>query len=122
MAINDPYSSHMSSPNWITLKKQEHFTSIAPAFILLLALLVRLYRINSPLWLDEIYGYKLAKLGFDAIIQNSWTDPHPPLYYLLGWVTSGFGSVHSEIGWRWIPVVCGVAAVAVTGRMVKDLT
>jgi hypothetical protein len=65
------------------------------------------YRINSPLWLDEIYSYKLAKLGIREIIQNSWSDPHPPLYYGLQWMLSGFGHIKNEVGWRWFSVLCG---------------
>lgn len=69
--------------------------------VLLIAFAIRVYKIDSPLWLDEIYGYRLAKLGFEAIIQSSWTDAHPPLYCLLQLIISGFGYIQTEIGWRW---------------------
>jgi hypothetical protein len=89
--------------------------------ILIAALALRLYKIDTPLWLDEIYGYRLAKLGFTAIIQNSWTDPHPPLYYLIHWVVSGFGQVNSEIGWRWLPLLSGTLAIFVIGSLVREI-
>ncbi len=79
--------------------------------VLSLAFALRLYHIHSPLWLDEIYGYRLARLGFWEILNNSWTDPHPPLYYLIQWVLSGSGQVKSELGWRILPVVCGVLTI-----------
>ena len=91
------------------------------AAILLAAFALGLYRIDSPLWLDEIYGYRLAKLGPRAILENSWTDPHPPLYYLMQWLTSGFGQVKTEIGWRWLPLLSGTLFVAVIWLTVKDI-
>jgi len=84
--------------------------------------LARLYKIDSPLWLDEIYGYRLAQLGFEGIIQNSWTDPHPPLYYFMQWVVSGFGYSRSEIIWRLIPLLSGVLLVPMLGIIVEDIT
>jgi hypothetical protein len=103
------------------MKKQGFYRYAPLATILFVAFAIRLYKIGSPLWLDEIYGYRLAKLGFQAIIQNSWTDPHPPLYYLLQWVVSCFGSIKSEIGWRSIPFLSGVLTIAVIGVTVKDI-
>lgn len=72
------------------------------------------YRLNTPFWLDEIYGYRLARRGFDAILANSWADPHPPGYYFIQWLVSDFGNVKSEIAWRWPSVLCGlVGAISI---------
>ena len=92
------------------------------AIVLFVTFLARLYKIDSPLWLDEIYGYRLAQLGFEGIIQNSWTDPHPPLYYFMQWVVSGFGYSRSEIIWRLIPLLSGVLLVPMLGIIVEDIT
>ena len=104
------------------IMRKQVFRYASFAIVLLVAFAVRLYKIDSPLWLDEIFGYRLARLGVEAIIQNSWTDPHPPFYYLMQWVVSGFGYTQSEIGWRWIPLLSGVLAIAVTGIIVRDIT
>lgn len=86
---------------------------IWPGLLLLVAFAMRWYKIDSPMWLDEIYGFRLARLGLARIIQNSWTDPHPPLYYLVQWIITGFGQSRDEIGWRLLPLICGVLTVYV---------
>jgi uncharacterized membrane protein len=98
---------------------------LLPGLLFCLALTVRSYRLTvNPLWLDEIYGYQLGERGVLTILKNSFYDPHPPLYYLLQWVLSGFGTIRTEWAWRWLPVLSGaltvplvyLVAVAVAGR------
>jgi mannosyltransferase len=85
------------------------------AILAIVALAVRLINITSmPLWLDEIYGYQLALGGFRTIINNSLVDPHPPLFYLLQWASTGFGLLSGELAWRWLSVVSGVGTVLLT--------
>jgi hypothetical protein len=81
---------------------------------------LRSYRLAAtPLWLDEIYGYQLGQLGIGAIFNNSLGDPHPPLYYLIQWITSGFGVFHTEWAWRWLAVVTGALTVLLTYRLAR---
>jgi 4-amino-4-deoxy-L-arabinose transferase-like glycosyltransferase len=76
------------------------------------ALLLRLYRLSAnPLWLDELYGAQLGRLGLTAIIQNSWYEPTPPLYHLLVWLGSGLASARAEWAYRWIAVLTGAVTV-----------
>lgn len=86
-----------------------------PLILLFVAgLLLRAYKVSrDPLWFDELYGYQLGELGPAAIIRNTRYVPHPPLFYLLQWVASGFGSSQTEWGWRWLSVVSGAAAIPV---------
>lgn len=95
---------------------------LPPALILLLALGLRLYQIDSPLWLDELYGYRLARLDAATIIGYSRLDPHPPLYYLLQWALSGGGAVRSPLGWRWFSLLCSLAALALSWCLAARLT
>ncbi|MDI6694874.1 MAG: glycosyltransferase family 39 protein [Anaerolineales bacterium] len=91
------------------------------AALLIAALAIRVHKINSPLWLDEIYSYRLARLSFVQIIQNSWIDPHPPLFYLLQWMLSAGGQIRSEIGWRMLPLLCGMSVVFIIWLISTDL-
>jgi hypothetical protein len=85
------------------------------AVVAVIALGLRSYRLSSnPLWLDEIYGYQLGQLGIRAIFSNSLADPHPPLFYLLQWVASGFGLIRTEWAWRWLVVAAGTTTVLLT--------
>lgn len=93
-----------------------------PLLPLLLALGLRLYRIDSPLWLDEVYGYRLARLDVAAIVRQSLSDPHPPLYYLIQWALSAGGRVQSSFGWRWLPLACSLAAGALSWRLAAPAT
>ena len=83
-----------------------------PSLLLVAALLIRSYRLASnPLWLDEIYGYQLARLGVGAILENSRFVPHPPLFYLLQYAASGFGAFNTAWAWRWLAMIGGAASV-----------
>lgn len=85
---------------------------LAPAVLLILSGGLRFYRLASdPLWFDEIYGYILGRYGIDAIFRNSYIDPHPPLYYLLHWLSAGAGSLHGELAWRWLPALSGTLTI-----------
>ena len=85
------------------------------AFVLFLAaLIVRGYELShQPLWFDELYSYQLARLGPAEIWRNSFVDPHPPLFYWLQWLVSGFGSTHQTWLWRIVAVLSGSATVPV---------
>ncbi len=101
-----------SAHTWAKYKQEPGTAALISSLLFLIALAVRSYRIgDSPLWLNELYGYQLSQLGPEAIVRNSFYDPHPPLYYLLQWVASGFGHFHSEWGYRWLSVVTGAATV-----------
>jgi uncharacterized membrane protein YhaH (DUF805 family) len=84
-------------------------------------LATRLNKIDSPLWLDEIFGYRLARLGFPAIVQNSWNDPHPPLYYVTQWLVTGFGYIKSEIAWRCTSLLSGIVTIFVLRRTTNEI-
>ena len=76
--------------------------------VFLLALGLRFYHLGAqPLWLDEIYSVQLVRQGFLAILQNSQNEPHPPLYYLLQWLTTAGGAAQGEWGWRWLSALSG---------------
>lgn len=91
------------------------------AAIMLLSVALRLYRIDTPLWLDEIYGYRLAQLGFVTIIQNSWQDPHPPLFYLLQWMIAS-AHCHNELCWRSISVISDILTVVIIYLIAQKYT
>src|SRR4051812_3769889 len=80
--------------------------------LFVVALILRSFRLaNNPMWLDELYGYQLGQRGLEAILRNSYFVPHPPMFYVLQYVASGFGTFHSEWGWRWLSVVSGAISV-----------
>jgi hypothetical protein len=88
--------------------------------LFLAALALRLFRLSAdPLWLDELYGVQLGRLGFGAILGNSLVDPHPPLYYLLLWLGSGFSTARSEWAYRWIAVLAGALTVPLVYRLAR---
>lgn len=73
--------------------------------IFLISLLTRFYRIQRhPLWFDELYSYQVSSQPIFKIIQNSFYESHPPLYYLLLKLTSSVH--HSEVGVRWFSALC----------------
>jgi uncharacterized membrane protein len=108
----------------ITLKN--NLTSVIhflpPLSILLIAGGIRFIGLdNHPLWLDEIYGYQLSREGFRAILINSLTDPHPPLYYIIQWVLSFPVTVNNEWAWRWFPALTGTLTVLIIYLLAKKV-
>ncbi len=91
-----------------------------PLLLFLFALLPRVYHLTAnPLWLDEIGGLQLARQGVRAILLNSRLDPHPPLYYLWLWLTTGGGAWASEWALRWTSVLFGALAVPLLFRLAR---
>lgn len=86
------------------------------------ALALRLYRLNAdPLWLDELYGVQLGRLGFAAILGNSWFEPTPPLYHVLVWLGSGFATARLEGAYRWTAVLGGAATVPLVYALARGV-
>jgi hypothetical protein len=52
-------------------------------WIICLALIVRLPKLLSPLWYDEVFSAGVATLPVDKLMIASAGDVHPPGYYLL---------------------------------------
>lgn len=89
----------------------------------LVALALRSYRLATmPVWLDEIYGFLLVRQGLGPILANSLSDPHPPGWYLLLWLTSGFGQVREELALRWPIALAGAATVPLTYALARRYT
>ncbi len=86
-----------------------------------LAAVLRFYRIDAQsLWYDEgISAFQLTR-SFPEIARAAAMDTHPPLYY---WLLKAWGAVfgNSEIGLRSLSAVAGVAAVALTWLLGRDL-
>lgn len=89
--------------------------------VLLLALFVRLYRLDAQsLWADEGNSAALAGRPFATIARHAALDIHPPLYYfcLRVW-TQVFGN--SELALRSLSVVCGLVLVGIVFLLGKRL-
>ena len=81
-------------------------------FLVVITLITRFYRLGwNPLWGDEIYSYNVSEQNLYILIRNSMFESHPPLYYLLLKLTSGFGVWRTEWGMRWFSAFCGTFAL-----------
>src|SRR3990167_5325693 len=82
--------------------------------ILIAGLILRIYKINQSLWLDEAINVTFVKnLNLKSLItEYSIGDFHPPLYHILmrGWILL-FGT--SEFSIRLPSVIFGLATVYV---------
>ncbi|MCC7358810.1 MAG: glycosyltransferase family 39 protein [Anaerolineales bacterium] len=96
----------------MTPARADHWGRWLPWVLFAGALALRLYRLPAnPLWLDELYGVQLGRLGLGAVLANSLADPHPPLNYVLLWLGSGLAAARSEWAYRWIAALAGAATV-----------
>ncbi|MFN8439593.1 MAG: glycosyltransferase family 39 protein [Caldilineaceae bacterium] len=90
-------------------------------FIFLIVFVSRLYRITwNPLWLDEAYSYQISIQNPLRIIQNSFYESHPPLYYLLLKLASIVSA--TEIGLRWFSALSAALALLAIYSVAKKLT
>lgn len=60
---------------------------ILPALFALGVTLRALLIWNAPLWYDENFTLALALLPFDRMIAATAGDVHPPLWYIIEWIT-----------------------------------
>jgi len=88
--------------------------------ILVLALLLRLPRLNRSLWIDEVYSISMrGAMSFGEIITTT-ADPHPPLYYLTlhTWMLV-FGD--SPIAARSLSLLLGLVSIAAVYFLAYEL-
>jgi len=112
------------------------FATLAPArsagvchLILVLAWALRLYELNADsLWEDEIFTATQSPLPVGELLRWTAGDIHPPGYYLIvGRLAEWLGWSHlppsalTDWLWRFLAVVVGALAVAVTYRLGSDL-
>jgi len=92
------------------------------ALILIAGLILRLFKLDQSLWLDEAINVTFVKnLNLHSLIFDySVGDFHPPLYHIMmrGWVLL-FGT--SEIAVRLPSVILGLATVYVVYLIAKKL-
>lgn len=90
--------------------------------ILVIAIILRLVRLDQSLWLDEAINVNVAKaLSLkDLVLNYSLSDFHPPLFHVVlkGWILM-FGS--SEMVVRLPSVIFGAATVFITYLTGKKL-
>lgn len=102
-------------------RRQDWRGLLALALILLLALALRLYRLDGQsLWADEGNSAALAGRSFSLIAQQAALDIHPPLYYwLLKIWCSLFGQ--SEIALRGLSVLFSLGVVVLVYALGAEL-
>src|SRR3990170_3226782 len=92
------------------------------ALILIAGLILRLFKLDQSLWLDEAINVTFVKnLNLHSLIFDySVGDFHPPLYHIMmrGWVLL-FGT--SEIAVRLPSVILGLATVYIVYLIAKKL-
>ncbi len=109
-------------------------TSLIPSGPLLLILLAFAFNINGlaadSFWGDEILTASFASRSFPEIIAWTANDIHPPLYYLIANIFTGFTislgstatpSITTDWLWRFVSVVAVVLTVAITYRLAQSL-
>lgn len=105
------------SPRW-------HDVTIALpdwAWLLLIAAPLRLVNLGQePLWYDELFQIWWAKMPLAQMLTITRGDVHPPLWYLIEWVTVRiFGD--SEFAVRLPAALLGLLAVWLTWRLALAL-
>lgn len=94
---------------------------IALGAVLLLALALRLYRLDAQsFWYDEGNSARIAERSSQLIIEGAAGDIHPPLYYLLLSAWRSFAG-ESEAALRGLSVLCGVLLTLFTYLLGRDM-
>lgn len=92
--------------------------SLAAALIAGAAL--RVWHLNAALWYDEAFTAWLAQLPLPSLLAATAADVHPPLYYLIVWLT-GHLLGYSEIALRLPSLVAGFCLIPVVYRLATCL-
>lgn len=86
------------------------------AYILIIALVLRLILINQSLWLDEAIQ-ALALMGkMGPLLSYALADFQPPLYHFLGWLWTSLAG-YSEIALRTPSLLAGLGTVYFTSKL-----
>ena len=120
----------MAAASLTALRRRLWTTSLPELFVLLLAALPRLWRLEyHSIWFDEAISLNWARLGPAHIWSGTFQllrDKHPPAYYLalhywqtlLGW----FGAGQSDAALRIFGVLIGILMVWGVLRLVTQLS
>ena len=114
---DEPTAAPTNAGGWAPAR----LSSVVAALVLLLALGLRLYRLDGQsLWYDEGVSAFMTTRDPAEIAGAAAADIHPPLYYwlLAAWAVP-FG--RGELALRGFSVVCGVLGVWVTWRLGRTL-
>lgn len=88
--------------------------------IVALGFVLRLPRLSDSLWYDETFTARITSLPIPQMFQAIMGDVHPPLWYLIEWVTVRlFGS--SEIALRLPSLLFGTFLIWLTWRLCMAL-
>ena len=101
-------------------RRPSAFNVIAFAAVLLGAFLRWHHLGLENLWLDEAYSIGLGQSPVPRILQERWTDIHPPLYYLSlhFWMIAGG---HTEAGARMLSALFDTATILATYAVASRL-
>ncbi len=90
--------------------------SLSIQLILILGFLLRIPRLFDSLWYDEAFTARMSSLPLDKLPVAIMGDVHPPLWYLIEWVTVRvFGS--SEVALRLPSLILGVLLIYLVYRL-----
>ena len=92
-------------------------TWLLPASVFAVAVIADAWKLGQKnLWLDEAASWFTARQSLPALVADTASDVHPPLYYLaLKLWMAAFGD--SATALRSLSLVCGVAGVLLTFRL-----
>lgn len=94
---------------------------IHPLALALLALVLRLPRLTDSFWYDETFTAAVVKLPLARLPEAILGDVHPPVPYLIQWLTARLLGT-SEVALRLPALVCGVLLVLLVYRLALKVT
>jgi len=101
---------------------KSHWPSIGLLLVTTLALVLRLFRLDTPLGYDEIWQYQASSYPLHQIIPNIWLD-HSPLFFFFSHFTlklSGYS--HDLVLLRLPAAIFGILVVPATYLLACELT
>jgi hypothetical protein len=77
--MRQPTETTLSDTFVLKVLQKHRAAYILPLAVFMLAFVIRSYRLpQNPIWLDEIYGYRLVSQGLRLILLTNLSDSHPP--------------------------------------------
>src|SRR6266487_4315321 len=88
--------------------------------ILLVGALLRVREASlTPLWFDEIFTLRIARLPFPAMWRALGADIHPPLHTTLLWLWRAGGE--NPLWLKSLPIAIGLATIAALYAAVREM-
>lgn len=101
---------------------RSHWNGIGLLLVTMLALALRVFRLDTPLGYDEIWQYQASSYPLNQIIPNLWIDHSPLFFFFSHFMLKVSSYSHNLVLLRLPAALFGVLVVPATYLLAREIT